>query len=502
MFCNKCGNEIKEGELFCSKCGNKIERQEKKNEPGKEKTETKKNSLLFIILGTVILIGIIACVVIKLFFSGNQVSDNTTKLEQIGANGQLNTKAAEISFSNMKSGNNNLNLDETQYEVLKYFDNNYFYVYNCEDLQRYPKIYKGAQVRIDCWIEKIIKSTEDEFICMGVIGPEGEGLIEGTLEDYEEKDLFVVKSKQLDERLIVDDEIVVYGVYNDVSTYEIDGKSYTVPVIEAINLYNISKEHRFDLDTVTKVAKYIFGNDIKLTRPYDTQAYGYDAHTWMYLISLDNQSNANFKEFCILQDIGYIGYTSQNIYEPVYKRLFITADFEHYIVTTYDETTKHLYIDYFDRDFKKIWAREFDYNSNYDFSVTPMDYTATQMALVVDNDLYLIDLETGENIIEPVLVGSKIRLTMLSNEILLIGSDNKDAIMSVGYDGKIIRKINADTEMDIIYSADTQIVNNKMVIILSGYKRYDEYTTDYLTKYIVLNSNGEVELSTKDTNSF
>lgn len=25
MFCNKCGNEIKDGDVFCSKCGNKIE---------------------------------------------------------------------------------------------------------------------------------------------------------------------------------------------------------------------------------------------------------------------------------------------------------------------------------------------------------------------------------------------------------------------------------------------------------------------------------------------
>ena len=32
MFCNKCGNEIKEGDKFCSKCGNEVENiQELKN---------------------------------------------------------------------------------------------------------------------------------------------------------------------------------------------------------------------------------------------------------------------------------------------------------------------------------------------------------------------------------------------------------------------------------------------------------------------------------------
>ena len=31
MFCNKCGNEIKEGEKFCGKCGNKIKKAKRKN---------------------------------------------------------------------------------------------------------------------------------------------------------------------------------------------------------------------------------------------------------------------------------------------------------------------------------------------------------------------------------------------------------------------------------------------------------------------------------------
>lgn len=31
MYCNKCGNEIKEGEKFCGKCGNKVKEHEDKN---------------------------------------------------------------------------------------------------------------------------------------------------------------------------------------------------------------------------------------------------------------------------------------------------------------------------------------------------------------------------------------------------------------------------------------------------------------------------------------
>ena len=57
-----------------------------------------------------------------------------------------------------------------------------------------------------------------------------------SISDFEEKDLFVVKGKQLDERLIVDDEITVYGTYTDVSSFEIDGKTYTEKVFSDYDL--------------------------------------------------------------------------------------------------------------------------------------------------------------------------------------------------------------------------------------------------------------------------
>lgn len=31
MYCNKCGNELKEDDLFCNKCGNKIEQESDTN---------------------------------------------------------------------------------------------------------------------------------------------------------------------------------------------------------------------------------------------------------------------------------------------------------------------------------------------------------------------------------------------------------------------------------------------------------------------------------------
>lgn len=130
--------------------------------------------------------------------------------------------------------------------------------------------------------------------------------------------------------------------------------------------------------------------------------------------------------------------------------------------------------------------------------MSPMDYTAKQMAFVIDNDLYLIDLETGENVIDPVLVGSKLGVVMLSDGILLIGDDTKDTIMKVSYDGQIIYKTNIETEMDRFNSVCTQIVDGKMVICISGQVGDPSYMSDYREKYIVLNTDGSIEQETED----
>lgn len=114
----------------------------------------------------------------------------------------------------------------------------------------------------------------------------------------------------------------------------------------------------------------------------------------MYLISLDNQSNANFKQFCAMREYGYIGYTS-GYGEEINKRLQISADFQHYIVQTLEPSINRLYIDYYDKDFNKIWGREFDYKTEEGFSGVSSDYTANQLAMVLDGDFIFIGFTTG-----------------------------------------------------------------------------------------------------------
>ena len=123
-----------------------------------------------------------------------------------------------------------------------------------------------------------------------------------------------------------------------------------------------------------------------------------------------------------------------------------------------------------------------------------MDYSNTQMAVVVDNDLYLIDLATGENIIEPVMVGEKVRVVMMSDGIILIGDNNKDTIMKVDYEGKTIFKTNAGTDtINLIEKAHIQIINNKLNIFLSGTNEYAS-----ADKYLIVDNSGKIETSSED----
>lgn len=427
--------------------------------------------------------------------SSNKTETKEDGFEQESANIYANG-TDNVSFANMSGDDKNLSNE--QKEIVYYFDNNYFGAMNTESLQRYPQIFKNAKICMNFGIHKVLKSTEHEFEAL--VYAEAE-LFDGVYEDADIKDipqdiLFVIKGPQMEERLLENDHAEVYGRYIDVQEYVIDGVTYNLPTV---NIINIVQEEKYNIDTITTVAKKIFGNNIKVTTLGDDEYLEMEAYLSRgmqssgYRVTLDNQSNANFKSFVMDAEDGMIVYDWKldDFSDNVIKKLFVSADFQHYIVSTYDKELKHVYIEYFDNQYNKLWSREFDYNSTKEYT-SPIDYTDKQMAVVVDNELYLIDLETGENVIEPVLVGEKERINMMSDGIVLITDDNKDTIMKVGYDGKIIFKTNGDLKLKTIVGINTQIVNGKLVVSLYGSTSEGLYRNQYL----VVNNDGKLEMST------
>lgn len=427
----------------------------------------------------------------------NESNETTPEdgFEQTSANMVANN-TDNVSFANMNSDDENF--DNTQQEILKYFDNNYFTYYSSL-AQKYPQIFKEAKVELNCTVVKVLSSTDDEFsvVVTNYFMDQGAAISEN-LEELNENSLLILKGKQLSKRLVKGDWINVYGRYNDVVTSEIDGKSYTIPQVTAINVIPDGSQ-RFDVSTIKTVAEYIFGKDIKINEPVANEDYNAVSESGdFYKVTLDNQSNVNFRVFNMDKNNGVITYNKihNDLSSNIQKNLFVSADFQHYIVSTYDEDLNYVYVDYFDKDLNKVWSREFQYTSTKAF-VSPMDYTDKQMAVVVDNDLYLIDLETGENIIEPVIVGEKVKVNMMEDGIILIGDNTKDTIMKVDYTGKVLFRTNT-SNLTTIENASTQIVNGKMVVYLTGTWTDPSDGSSYPdAEFLVINSDGTLEVETE-----
>ena len=456
------------------------------------KENKKVRNVIILILVMILCIGIGVGIAYFLMNKENMDSEESNNAnEEVILNSQLG-QLSKKSFNNMKS--NNEDLGDTQKEILEYFDNDYFEINSSESLKKYPQVFKGTKITINqAKVEKIIKSTDEEYeaLIIGGFGYE--------ISTRPENTKYVIRGKQLEERLVEGENIQVYGKYTDVNTYEVDGISYTLPTIEIIN---ISRESRFNFSIISNIAKYIFGNDIKITEPDDSEI-GIDDDMMYdyYKVTLDNQTNVNFKSFKMDKNTGYIAYNKKenNLSDNISKEIRIASDFEHFIVETSDSKLNKYYIDYFDKSYNKLWSREFDCKLTTS-SVSTMDYTTEKMAIVVDNDLYLIDLKTGENIIEPVIVGTKMKVNMFDDGIVLIGNENKDTIMKVDFNGNILYRVNADTSMEIddIY---TQIVNDKLIVRMIGSIKSDSIEeTQYVEKYIVLNNDGSIEYSTNESN--
>ena len=430
--------------------------------------EKKKNRIIVFIA-----VAVLICIIgIAAFFALPHFKDNNSD-EPINETGVV-VDNASISFANMKLDNKNLKLSDEQKEVLKYFDNDYFYA-EYDNLQRYPKIYEGAQIQFYGNVKKIIKSTDTEYeILFSYNG--------GTIDS---DDLVVLKGEQRDKRIIEGDSLRVYGRYMGIDTYEVDSTSYTIPTFNVFNAHS-ENDSRFDMETINNAAKCIFGNDIKLSEFHDTGDY---------LVTLDNQSNDNFKSFVFYTNISHISdsrdfdayYNEGNTEPPSTERnLYISADLENFIITVFDHKTHIAYLEYYDKSLTKKWSREF---SNVD--TFNMDYTSEKLALAADNDLYFIDMTTGEDLITPVMVGKKAKVNLVEDGVILIGSDKKDMVMKIDLKGNIVWKTSSKydpVDFDGFYEIYMQIIDGKYVIAWN--------TTSYETAYLLLDKDGNIELET------
>lgn len=469
----------------------------------------------FIILGIVVLviIGVVIFFVIK-NKSNNSIEtvSSSTKTTSSEIDNQVSTDSSNIqaghvgniSFGNYNSDDEHFN--ETQKNIIEYFNNNYMQ-FSSKDSQKYPQMYKGAKVCTYVRVVKVLNSTDEEYeVATADLSQDGWKAYYESVDEIPTGNIICIKGKQLNERLMGGEKIYVYGTYINTENKEIDGKSYMVSNMTAdfIQGFHYDSSDRYELldskysfDVIKNIAEYIFGRDIKVSK--DTAEYpeeGQEIH--YYNVILDDQSNLNFKSFDMYDDQGKIVYDNEdnNLDINTTKRLFISADFQHFIISTYDENTKHVYIDYFDRNRQKLWSREFDYKSTKSY-VSPMDYSNDTLACVIDNDLHIIDLNTGNDKVNSVIVGEKVKVLMIDDGIILIGDNSKDTVMKVDYSGNILFKkdVMFDGKLKNIDYSQIQLINNKLSIYLSANLESSPYTA---YKLLLMSKDGNIESTSSD----
>ena len=489
---------------------------EKKNEKIKDGFQKKKINKTLIIVEIIALLIIIAIVV---FFIGKTKSTNNLEINSTESSvkkikdkekGELSSVNKDnISFSNYDP--DDPNFDDTQKNIIKYFNiKNYIWFYSLE-AQKYPQIFKEKKIWTNASVIKVINSTDEEYevIASNSFDELGEVNSYKSLDEVPAGCILDIKGKQLNERLTPGELVDVYGTCESIENKEIDGKTYMVSNINVdftraahhnTQKGSIEQDPLFSYDMIKNIAEYIFGKDIKVSKESDGGQVNY------YNIVLDDQSNANFQSFYMTDNEPRIiyGYNGVNASEKVYKNLYVSADFQHFIVTTYDDNTKHVYVEYFDKDHNKMWSREFNYKSSKNYA-SPIDSNNDTLAIVIDDYLYIIDLKTGKDKVEPLLVGGKIRVSMMDDGIILIGDDTKDTIMKVDYSGKIVFKNDVSFEGQIdddgVTGSQVQFSDDKIFVVLSANESFDygdQFGVASIYKLVLLNKNGEIESISND----
>ena len=373
-------------------------------------------------------------------------------------------------------------LNDTEKLLVQYFDSDYQYSVEYNSLQRYPQIYNNVQISFTAKVKKIIETSDETYTALAIYG--WYSPIDDSSTNY-----VVIKGSQGEARIIEGDYIDVYGKYTSVDSYTIDGASYSVPTILVNRLqfgYSNSGgeefKYMYSVSDIKKICRYIFGDDITIRELNSDDDWGYNGYMSPLVCVLDNQANANFSKY-VLDQVSGILFQDMNSDNMAHQTgieidLIFSADFEHFYVKKLDTNLDVFTLQCYDRNFNKVWSREFEETTS-----EVLDYTPDHIYLVANGSMYILDAETGENATEPTYVGAKDDIRKVEDGILLIQEDSKsDAVMKTDLLGKV--KWTANSKADMNW-AEIQIPDENYRIFYTDSETYTE-------RVLVLSSDGTV----------
>ena len=264
---------------------------------------------------------------------------------------------------------------------------------------------------------------------------------------------------------------------------------------------------RFDYALIKQVAEAIFGKNIEIREPIagedlamdeamtDYYSLGYfpdpdmdPAEITEYmdlLVELEDQSNANFKKFRFSKYEGSIIDAKGPFDAGIVRKIEFSADFKHFFLFTHNEELESLKLAYYDKSFNKIWEREFS-----EISSAVYDYTETNLYIVVNNELHIISIETGEDVFDAIYVGERKEIRKDADGVVIVSANKSDGLMKTSPNGEIIWKTNLST--DVGYVDGMQFVDGNIIL--------DYSDPDWGQHYCLFDgSTGELIMETQNT---
>lgn len=464
-----------------------------------EEKNKKKKIIVPIIVAIIIiaLVSIIILLVLKLNNNSTQ-TDSNAKNE----NSENKQEIQTMSFKSMDATDTSLTDD--QRAIALFFDEDYFFLETYEELVRYADMLKNINISSYCQVNTILSSDDETFEAVCQWAPSNEALWGG---EVELTNPIIIKGKKPEKMVMQGDNIALKGKLLGAETRNINGESKYLPVIEIIEMGD--DYLWYTDDTIRQISKLVFGDNIKVRRPTEEETfdmvndyfYNYQDHIW--LVELENQSNLNFKVFDIWQSdprgvITYNALYNQGIEKDyLNKKLYITPDLQKYIVFDMSVADKYVYISVYDRNLNKLWQREISNASELTW-----DATNSNLVFVSDNDFYNINIETGEDIFNPVFVGKKADIRIVDNGYILVSHESDDSVMFLDTNGNIKNKFDItlgtkDQPNQEIYNNYIQKLDNNYVILyniydIDKYNDYGMYTSQeiFSSKYVIIDENG------------
>ena len=387
-----------------------------------------------------------------------QTSSAATEKQTVQKDGEdllakLQGKDQEIGMEGKCADQLSEDASEQEKLTVFYFDHDYMFVNSGEAIQRYIDIFEGARVECYLSVAKILSYEGNDFEILAYLLENSDEVSNRYFE--QDSRLVLIKGTTMDARFIQDDIILLRGRVNGVTSTNVDGVSLMVP--EIIGTYGsvLGDSYYFyppllSYDEVKQMASGIFGSDILLQETSVEERVGSEFPS--YTCTLEDQSNAKLSSYKFYDRWGTLTDKDHYNYD-----ILVGADGGHFLLEMHNYDTNSLTIEYYDNTRTCLWSREFQ-----NAGTTYCDMTTKNLYMSMNNNLYIIDLENGEDVCEPQLVGEKMGIRKFDDGIFLLAADEADAFMYTDTEGNIKWKTDSDVRLHDVQSI--QKVNDTIVV--------------------------------------